>query len=188
MRRVYIPLFNYIQLFWTLSVLKKFSKFVKFWGHITFARRHFIESSFCQNVVLQKKNCRKPFDRIVESAKLHNAQRHFPETLFSRTLFSARRQAHWTKVYTGGLSSVRWNNFLLHTISPKWRSGKWCVGKMTFNLIYFRQFYYSNMTIRPIDIRRHDFSGKWCGPLNFMFDARRKRGYHQNNESYTLSK
>ena len=42
---------------------------------------------------------------------------------------AARRQAHWTKVYAGGLFSVRWNDFLLHTISAKWRSGKWCFGK-----------------------------------------------------------
>ena len=64
------------------------------WSHIIFPKRHFIESPFCRNPILpnryfsETKNCRKSFDRIVKLTKLHNAERHFSESLFNRTSFS----------------------------------------------------------------------------------------------------
>ena len=63
-------------------------------GHIILPKHHSVESSFCRNPILpnryfaERKNCRKSFDGIVESAKLHNAERNFSESLFSRTSFS----------------------------------------------------------------------------------------------------
>ena len=51
------------------------------------SNHRFAEMQFCRIVVLPEKNCRKSFDRIVQLAKLHNAERHFSESLFSRTSF-----------------------------------------------------------------------------------------------------
>ena len=77
----------------------------------------------------------------------------------------ADRQAHWTKVYAGGLFSVWWNDVLLHTISAKWRSGKNDVsgkrrsperrsGKMTFGWT----------TIRKNVVRHYEVSlTRWFG-------------------------
>ena len=62
-------------------------------GHIIFPKRHFIESSFCQNamfriVVLPKKEiAESSHGWIDELAILHNAERHFSESLFNRTSF-----------------------------------------------------------------------------------------------------
>ena len=56
--------------------------------NVVSSNRRFAEMQFCRIVVLSKKNCPKSFDRIVELAKLHNAERHFSESLFKRTSFS----------------------------------------------------------------------------------------------------
>ena len=69
------------------------------WGHMTFPKRHFIKSSFCRNVILPNRCFAKKkiaeshltessHGRIVELAKLHNIERHFSESLFSRRSFS----------------------------------------------------------------------------------------------------
>ena len=64
---------------------------------------------------------------------------------------AVRRQALSRKVCAGGLFSIRWNDVFLYTILAKWRSGKWCFGKMTFG----------STKIRKNDVRVNDDSGKW---------------------------
>ena len=56
------------------------------------SNRHFAKMQFCRIVVLPKKIAESHLTeslhgRIVELAKLHNAERHFSESLFSRTSF-----------------------------------------------------------------------------------------------------
>ena len=72
------------------------------------------------------------------------------KTFMHINLIAVRRQAHWTKLSTDGLFSVRWNDVLFHTISAKWRSSKWCFGKTTFGW----------MTSRKNDVRLNNDSGK----------------------------
>ena len=68
-------------------------------GHIIAPKRYFIESSFCRNAILPNR-CfaetkiaeshltKSSHGRIVELLKLYDAERHFSESLFSRTSFS----------------------------------------------------------------------------------------------------
>ena len=53
------------------------------------------------------------------------------------------------------------NDFQLNDVSGKWRSAKYRFNKMTFDILYsFGNFTIRQMTIWPIDIRRHDVSVK----------------------------
>ena len=65
-----------------------------FFRNVISLNSRFAETHFCRIVVLPKQNISESHlteashGRIVELAKLHNAERHFSELLFSRTSFS----------------------------------------------------------------------------------------------------
>ena len=74
------------------------SRTISNWGHIIFPNRHFVQSSFCRNSILPNRCFTETkiaeshlsaasHGRSVELAKLHDAERHYSESLFSRTSF-----------------------------------------------------------------------------------------------------
>ena len=63
--------------------------------------------------------------------------------------------------------TIRENNFQLNDVSEKWRSAKYRFDKMTFDIIPFRQCYYSEiwrfeqLTLDDMTFRQNDDSMKW---------------------------
>ena len=56
--------------------------------NVILPNRCFAETSFCRIIFFAKKQHHRTYlDRIVELPKFYNAERHFSESLFSRTLF-----------------------------------------------------------------------------------------------------
>ena len=117
------------------------------------SNRPFAEIQFCRIIILPKQKIAESHltesshGRIVEFAKLHNAERHFSASLFSRTsflrivvqpnvIFKNRRSAErrfpetsFARMFEHGHGE----NLRLNDDSGKWRSAKRRFEKMTFD-------------------------------------------------------
>ena len=100
-------------------------------------------------------------------------------------LITARRQAHWTKLYAGGLFSVRQNDVRANYILGKRRSAERRFGKMTFGSTTIRKTvvrHYEVSLIRRfghVTLRSNDFR-------QFFVSAKQRFGkiaFRQNDDS-----